>query len=70
MPPMFLSRKRAIVPLAQGRWTPIPPSKSSLGSVRSIRSSPAHEAEEIEFSGNDVRLLCYLRLPPDRDRQT
>ena len=67
MPPMSLSPKRVIVPLAQGRWTPIP-AKSCLGPVRSIRSSPAHDAEEIDFSGSDVRLLPYFAPPPDHAR--
>lgn len=58
---MLVSPKRAIVPLAQGRWNPIHAPKSSLGPCRSIRSSPPHEAEEIEFSGKDV-CAFYMTL--------
>ena len=56
MPTMLLHPKRAVLSLAQTRWKAIP---GNCSQVRAIRSSPPIDAEEVEFSGNDVRRLSF-----------
>lgn len=61
MPTVLLPPKRAVVPLAQGRWAQC----VSRNQLRTLRSSPAHDAEEIEFNGNDNDfILSILRAKP------
>ncbi|KIM30989.1 hypothetical protein M408DRAFT_273824 [Serendipita vermifera MAFF 305830] len=71
MPPMSLHPKRAVFPLTQTRWTKVTgsPSGSIYGGanvqLRTLRSSPPIDAEEVEFSGNDNDfILSILRAKP------
>ncbi|PVF99068.1 DUF619-domain-containing protein [Serendipita vermifera] len=58
------SRRAAKTPF-QGRWTPIAQAQPFRISQRCLRSSAPHEAEEIEFSGNDKDfILSILRAKP------
>jgi hypothetical protein len=58
---MLSSSKRVVTSLGQGRWNAAPSWHPAQSSARTIRSSPHHEAEEIEFSGNDVSSGPVLR---------
>jgi hypothetical protein len=67
---MLLHPKRAVLPLTQGRWRPFAAPSTTTAHARSIRTSPPNDAEEVDFSGNDVRSLSYahgesqaLKLP-------